>query len=473
MSDAPRPTHPLSPPDPPSGGSSGRPSHSRRVRALQQRIRPRHPGAAPGARPARSGPAMGTAAAVDAAAVDATPPVTPWAPSPPATQWTPQPPAEPWTPSSPPDASGSTPTGPRSPGWPTSDATPPVGWPTPAGEPPTAGWPQATGMPPAGWLHTRRAAARRLDADRRVTAARRVDAVCRAARWVVAVRRVDADRWAAARVDTDRWTAARVDADRRAAAAWLSAAARLSAAVRVPRLSAAGRWRGLAQRPCCGIVIAVFAALVLVVCGCLCAGSLFLDGAGRTRPPRTRGGAFPTMARAPRHDGTHPGATRQRGSHPSKKPITRPTSGRPGDGGLRGHRRGTADIAYYDAESDLMHVDNAKLPWRMTIRTNGKSRVMVEATWPDSDDNQRPLDCVLTVTGAGKPIVDRTRGTGGPPATPTEAVGGQSRLIDTGSLTSRCRGAVDTRLQGSRVDQARPRAGGTGLGRPVAVGWRR
>lgn len=70
---------------------------------------------------------------------------------------------------------------------------------------------------------------------------------------------------------------------------------------------------------------------------------------------------------------------------------------------------GRADIAYFDAESDLIHVDGAKLPWRMTIRTNGQSRVMVEARW--SDDRERPLDCTVTVTGAGKPVTNKAQGT--------------------------------------------------------------
>ena len=70
---------------------------------------------------------------------------------------------------------------------------------------------------------------------------------------------------------------------------------------------------------------------------------------------------------------------------------------------------GDVDIAYFDAESDLIHVDGQKLPWRTTIRTNGKSRVMVEARWAD-DESEGPLDCTVTVTGAGKPVVDKTRG---------------------------------------------------------------
>lgn len=95
---------------------------------------------------------------------------------------------------------------------------------------------------------------------------------------------------------------------------------------------------------------------------------------------------------------------------PTKKPVTRPTSGpAPVTVVYEVTGSGPADIAYYDAESDLIHVDDAKLPWRTTIRTNGQSRVMVEATWPDIEYNG-PLDCTVTITGAGKPVVDKTRG---------------------------------------------------------------
>ena len=70
---------------------------------------------------------------------------------------------------------------------------------------------------------------------------------------------------------------------------------------------------------------------------------------------------------------------------------------------------GEADIAYFDAESDLIHVDSAKLPWRTTIRTNGQSRVMVEADWVDMEYHG-PLDCTVTITGAGTPVVHKERG---------------------------------------------------------------
>ncbi|MGC4870359.1 MmpS family transport accessory protein [Micromonospora sp. DT53] len=95
---------------------------------------------------------------------------------------------------------------------------------------------------------------------------------------------------------------------------------------------------------------------------------------------------------------------------PSKQPITRPTSGpAPVTVVYEVTGTGTVDLAYFDAESDLIHVDGQKLPWRTTIRTDGKSRVLVEARWTD-DEGQRPLDCTVTVTGAGKPVVNKTRG---------------------------------------------------------------
>ncbi|MGC4755166.1 MmpS family transport accessory protein [Micromonospora trifolii] len=164
-----------------------------------------------------------------------------------------------------------------------------------------------------------------------------------------------------------------------------------------------------------GIVIAVLVALVLTVCGCLCVAGLVLDGNDpdpfAEQPFGTpddddwmepsAGPLIPERPTAP-----PPPAS----PTPSKKPVTRPTSGpAPVTVVYEVTGSGTADIAYYDAESDLMHVDNAKLPWRTTIRTNGKSRVLVEARWVD-DEGQRPIDCTVTVTGAGKPVVNKTRG---------------------------------------------------------------
>ncbi|MET8361436.1 MmpS family transport accessory protein [Micromonospora sp. NPDC005171] len=159
----------------------------------------------------------------------------------------------------------------------------------------------------------------------------------------------------------------------------------------------------------------MFLALVLTVCGCLCAGSLLLDGSG-SEPfaeepwgtPDVDGWAEPTAGPLiPEGPDAQPTTT---APTPSKRPVTRPTSGpAPVTVVYEVTGSGTADIAYYDAESDLMHVDNAKLPWRTTIRTNGRSRVMVEATWPDIDYHG-PIDCAVTVTGAGKPVVDKVRG---------------------------------------------------------------
>lgn len=72
---------------------------------------------------------------------------------------------------------------------------------------------------------------------------------------------------------------------------------------------------------------------------------------------------------------------------------------------------GEADIAYFDAESDLIHVDSAKLPWRTTIRTNGASRVRLEADWVDME-YQGLLECTVTISGTGRPVVLKERSYG-------------------------------------------------------------
>ncbi|MFF5179610.1 MmpS family transport accessory protein [Micromonospora sp. NPDC000316] len=163
--------------------------------------------------------------------------------------------------------------------------------------------------------------------------------------------------------------------------------------------------------------MAVVVALVLVLCGCLCVGGQLLgslgsgsvveDPYGDADPFDDEGGWTPTAEpTAPEPTAPEPTAA---APTPTKVPITRPTSGpAPVTVVYEVSGTGAADIAYFDAESDLIHVDGAKLPWRTTIRTNGTSRVMVEARW--SDSGERPLDCTVTVTGAGKPVVNKTRG---------------------------------------------------------------
>ncbi|SCE89603.1 MmpS family transport accessory protein [Micromonospora chokoriensis] len=159
--------------------------------------------------------------------------------------------------------------------------------------------------------------------------------------------------------------------------------------------------------------------LVVLVCGCFCAGGFLLDEPGSDPVAEEPwvipddGWTAPTT-RAPDPELSSPAAPT-----PSKQPITRPTSGpAPVTVVYEVTGAGEADIAFYDAESDLIHVDGATLPWRITIRTSGQSRVMVEATWSDDDDRERPLECTVTITGAGKPVVKKIQGYGATSCTP-------------------------------------------------------
>ncbi|WP_158609785.1 MmpS family transport accessory protein [Micromonospora sp. CV4] len=157
--------------------------------------------------------------------------------------------------------------------------------------------------------------------------------------------------------------------------------------------------------------------LTLALCGCVCVAGPLL---GRLAPdpiaenpydsdPDDDRWSLPT-AEPPSTEPTTTPTTTAPTPTPDKKPITRPTSGpAPVTVAYEVTGSGRADISYYDAESDLIHVDAAELPWRTTIRTNGRSRVMVEATWPDIEYHG-PLDCTVTVTGAGRLVVDKTRG---------------------------------------------------------------
>ncbi|WP_435207122.1 MmpS family transport accessory protein [Micromonospora sp. bgisy143] len=178
-----------------------------------------------------------------------------------------------------------------------------------------------------------------------------------------------------------------------------------------PGYPPAGRPGGGAGRVV-GIVAAVVAVLAVLGCGCFCVSGSLL---GQLVPDTVSEDPYdsdpfgddtwpPSAAPEPPTVPDTPTAV------PTKKPITRPTSGpAPVTVVYEVTGVGRADIAYFDAESDLIHVDGAKLPWRMTIRTNGQSRVMVEARW--SDYEERPIGCTVTVTGAGEPVTNKTQGT--------------------------------------------------------------
>ncbi|MET7964815.1 MmpS family transport accessory protein [Micromonospora zamorensis] len=150
--------------------------------------------------------------------------------------------------------------------------------------------------------------------------------------------------------------------------------------------------------------------LVVIVCGCLCAGGFLLDDTGSEPVSEEPWGVPDDGWTAPTRGVPVPEQPGAASPSPSRQPITRPTSGpAPVTVVYEVNGSGTADIAYFDAESDLIHVDAAKLPWRATIRTNGKTRVMVEATGPDIN-NAAPIDCTVTISGVGEPVVIKEQG---------------------------------------------------------------
>ncbi|MEU4556301.1 MmpS family transport accessory protein [Micromonospora violae] len=159
-----------------------------------------------------------------------------------------------------------------------------------------------------------------------------------------------------------------------------------------------------------GIVVAAFVVLVVLVCGCLCAAGFLLDEPG-SDPVAEKPWVIPDDGwTPPTRSAPIPERPSPAPPTPSKQPISRPTSGpAPVTVVYEVTGSGTADIAYYDAESDLMHVDGATLPWRTTIRTNGQSRVMVDATGPDIN-NAPPIGCTVTISGTGKPVVIKVQG---------------------------------------------------------------
>ena len=64
--------------------------------------------------------------------------------------------------------------------------------------------------------------------------------------------------------------------------------------------------------------------------------------------------------------------------------------------------KGRGDIRYYDANGEFIRLDGVRLPWRVKIRTDDPSRVMVMA---DNTEYETPIACSVRV-GDRRPVTD-------------------------------------------------------------------
>ena len=170
-----------------------------------------------------------------------------------------------------------------------------------------------------------------------------------------------------------------------------------------------GRRRGRDGRTTT-VVLSVFAAVVLAVCGFLGVAGLLVNlpvhpfGEPRAAEPRQE---EPTTADesedqdAEADQGGPPPAD----PTPTRKPAATPSSG-PGRFAVAYEvtGQGPANILYYDADGYPVELDGVRLPWRTKISTDDPGRASVWANKGD-DKGGRTIACAMTVNG-GRPVTE-------------------------------------------------------------------
>ncbi|MGK5742807.1 MmpS family transport accessory protein [Micromonospora sp. URMC 103] len=96
---------------------------------------------------------------------------------------------------------------------------------------------------------------------------------------------------------------------------------------------------------------------------------------------------------------------------PSAAPATTPSTG---PGRIRVvyevTGQGRADILYWDANGEPVWLEGARLPWRKSIRTDRRDRVMVQAARMAATGGKK-LSCTLSTDG-GTPVTEAVDSTG-------------------------------------------------------------
>ncbi|WMF04634.1 MmpS family transport accessory protein [Micromonospora robiginosa] len=143
-----------------------------------------------------------------------------------------------------------------------------------------------------------------------------------------------------------------------------------------------------------GLVITVVVAVVLAFCGCVGLGALggFVNGVTSSGEPYDEpyvyGPDEPTLTPAA------PAPTTPAQAAPATTP-----SGGPGRFRVVYEVTGTgaANVDFYDANGDFVHVDRMKPPWRLTFTANDRKQVQIVAV---ADNQQRDgVTCRITIDG--------------------------------------------------------------------------
>ncbi|MEH0984481.1 MmpS family transport accessory protein [Micromonospora sp. CPCC 205556] len=151
-------------------------------------------------------------------------------------------------------------------------------------------------------------------------------------------------------------------------------------------------------------MVGVVVALTLAVCGCLGVGGVLL---GRYADPVAEE-PYPDPYDYEEEDVPEATWTPPPPVQPAQPAVT-PSTGA-GRFGVRYEVTGAtrADIQYYDANGDFIHLEAVPLPWRRSIRTDDPNRVIVIAT---AEDDGRRVRCSTTVAGR-PPVVETAEGSG-------------------------------------------------------------
>ncbi|MEU1687802.1 MmpS family transport accessory protein [Micromonospora sp. NPDC005707] len=158
------------------------------------------------------------------------------------------------------------------------------------------------------------------------------------------------------------------------------------------------------------VLLAAFAAVVLLVCGGLAVTSLTLSLPDQ--PYRHDAASQPQAPDGPAesHTDETPVAEPTPDRSPTRKPASTPSNG-PGRFAIAYAvtGQGPADIQYRDADGYLIQLEAVPLPWRRTIHTDQPGLMYMQAA-KAFDEGERTITCAVVVDGRR---VTETVGPGG------------------------------------------------------------
>ncbi|MGR6322123.1 hypothetical protein Q2K19_15045 [Micromonospora soli] len=159
------------------------------------------------------------------------------------------------------------------------------------------------------------------------------------------------------------------------------------------------------------VLLATFAAAVVLVCGGLGAASLVLNLPDRSHPEAQVGQQQTPDGPAESEADESPRAEPAPDPTPTRKPASTPSNG-PGRFAVAYAvtGQGPADILYRDADGYLIWLDKVALPWRRTVHTDDPNQLFLQAGKAE-DKGGRTITCAVAVDGGRR--VTETVGPGG------------------------------------------------------------